>query len=106
MIGAAPRPQLPAEHAFVVPAQQVGFGLEVHAWRNGDLCPMQWVIGSPVLELSAKAIADLQSQFGRDCHVTKVEKAMKVRPYEKAVADLVFTTTRVRFDVSGFKDRK
>ncbi len=67
---------------------------------------MEWVIGPPVLELPAKPVADLQVQFGRDSPVPKVEKSMKVRPYEKAVADLVFTTTRVRFDVSGFKDRK
>jgi hypothetical protein len=67
---------------------------------------VEWVIGPPVLELPAKPVADLQMQFGRDSHVPKVEKSMKIRPDQKPIADLVFTTTRVRFDVSGFKDRK
>ena len=67
---------------------------------------VEWIIRPTVFEFFFEAAADLNAIFGRDGHITAVEKAVEIAPQKEAIVHRMGTAFVKRLDMGGFKGRQ
>ena len=65
---------------------------------------MEGIVLSAVFEFLTYASADLQPQFWRDRHVTRVEQLVNVTPKQESVRNIVSAAIGVGANVRCFKN--
>ena len=76
---------------FVVPLEKVNGRPFARIARQVDFLSMERIVGLPILEVLAKAFADLNSVVRRYGHVAGIKKLMEVGTHQQAISDLVFS---------------